>query len=252
MGRSFAAVAIALLLPACAASTSSPEETPAAVAPAPAPAPVPVPVPETVIEWAARLPKPPPGVLATGPYLFGERERPHFDRLDPKEHETGTLFSDYAITGKTGTAVGWFGIVRAVREDAEKGITRLLVEHKYFDGLQDTHILCTSFNGGGDFVATLGGTGHEIPLLAMVKVYGTVASEKDGVPRLPAAYVRVFNWGTFTFMRDYGKQKGNEAWRSRCTVDMDDMYAPFPGNSYYESRLGSREEFEKAAHPIPE
>jgi hypothetical protein len=183
---------------------------------------------------------------------MGEEEKPFFQRLAREEHATGTLFSDYDIAGKSGTYVGWFGIVRAVREDAEKGITRLLVEQKYFDGLQDTHILCTSFNGSGDFVAVLAGTGHEIPLLAMVKVYGTVASVKDDVPRLPAEYVRVFNWGTFTFMKDYGKQKGNEAWRSRCSVPMDSMYSPAPGNAYYESRLGSREEFEKAAYPIPE
>ena len=117
----------------------------------------------------------------------------------------------------------------------------LTVEHKYFDGMTDAHIQAVSFNGGGDFRAVLRGVGHEIPPLSLVKVYGTIAAAKDAdMPCVNAVFVRDWHWGTFTFLAAYGTQKGSEKWRKQNRVPLDNIYDPYPDNSYYEQRLGKR------------
>lgn len=97
--------------------------------------------------------------LGTQSYQPSKAERPFFDKLDKSQQQTGGLAGPYDITKQQGKYVGWFGIVRDVTEDAAKRNTTLTVEHKYFDGLTDTHIQALSFNGSGDFVAVLRGGG---------------------------------------------------------------------------------------------
>ena len=113
----------------------------------------------TVVEMSPALSPPPPGTLGTARYKPTEKEAAFFSKLGPGERTTGNMFGDYSITGKKGVYVGWFGIVRKIAEDSKLQQTKLLVEHKYFDGLTDLHILALSFNGGGDFTCTLAGTG---------------------------------------------------------------------------------------------
>ena len=92
--------------------------------------------------------------------------------------------------------------------------TVLTIEHKYFDGLTDAHLQAVSFNGAGDFQATLTGTGHRIPPLSLVKVYGNVTQGKPGaLPRIDAVFVRNWHWDAFTFLAAYGTQHGSEEWR---------------------------------------
>jgi len=149
------------------------------------------------------------------------------------------LAEDYDITKRAGRYVGWFGIVRQIAEDVTGKQTVLTVEHKYFDGLTDSHIQALSFNGSGDFLAVLNGPGHEIPLLALVNVYGTVAPAAVGrLPRVDSAFVRVWHWGTFTFLDDWGQQRGSQRWRQLNQVALDDIYEPYPSRVYYEQRLG--------------
>lgn len=193
----------------------------------------------TPVEQAEALPKPRPGTLGTMSYKPSEKEKPFFSKLAEGEQRTGSMFDDYSITGKKGIYVGWFGIVRSIEENPETKETRLLVEHKYFDGLTDTHIIALSFNGGGDFTAVLSGTGLGIKTLSLVKIYGMVQNETNSVPDLKPEYVRHWDWGKFTFLDEYGSQKGNTKWQKLNKVK-DRIYKPFPDQKYYEDRLGKR------------
>ncbi len=186
--------------------------------------------------------------LGTKKYAPSKKESEFFDRLASDENVTGGIFGDYSITGKVGKYIGWYGIVRRIKESKEKGTTELLVEMKYFDGLTDLHIMAVSFNGAGDFEAILLGTGHDIKPLSFVKVYGQVEKEVESVPYVSACYVREWDWGTFTFLMAYGEQKGNTAWQKLNKVPLDDIYDAWPNGAYYEKRLGERP---KAPPPEP-
>lgn len=179
--------------------------------------------------------------LGTKSYEPSEREAPYFKKLAEDEVATGGLVGDYDITKKDKKYVGWFGIVREVKEDKANQRTTLLLEHKYFDGLTDIHILALSFNGSGDFRAVVPGIGHQIRPLALVKVYGTVAGPQGAsLPEVNSEFVRHWDWGTFTFLMASGKQRGSEKWRKLNRVDLDDIYDPYPADAYYEKRLGKR------------
>jgi hypothetical protein len=179
--------------------------------------------------------------LGTKAYEPSERETPFFKKLAKDEIATGGFAGDYDITKKDQKYVGWFGIIREIQEDKAHGQTVLLLEHKYFDGLTDLHILALSFNGSGDFRAVVPGVGHPLRRLALVKVYGTAAAEAgSSLPTVKADFVRHWDWGTFTFLMASGTQRGSEKWRKINTVDLDDIYDPYPGDAYYEKRLGKR------------
>ena len=179
--------------------------------------------------------------LGTKIYTPSELEKSHFEKLAEAERTTGGFAGDYDISKKDKTFVGWFGIVRKVEEDKEKSQTELLVEHKYFDGLTDTHIQAVSFNGSGDFRAVLPGNGHKIETLTLVKVYGVAAiSDAMLLPVVQAEFVRDWHWGTFTFLYASGQQRGSEQWRKLNTVDLDDIYDPYPNDEYYRKRLGKK------------
>jgi hypothetical protein len=195
---------------------------------------------KTPVENSQSLPPPPAGSLGTSSYNPTALEKPFFSKLSEKEQTTGSMFDDYSITGKAGTHVGWFGIVRKIEENVAAQETKILVEMKYFDGLTDTHIMALSFNGGGDFIATLGGIGLGIKPLSLVKVYGVVEREDKSIPTVKAEYVRQWDWGQFTFLMVYGKQKGNAEWKKLNKADEKRIYNPFPTPKYYEDRLGPR------------
>ena len=176
--------------------------------------------------------------LGTSDYSVSPAEKPFFDKLAPAETTTGGMMRDYDPATKDGVYVGWFGVVRKITE--AKGQTTLLVEHKYFDGLTDTHILALSFNGGGDFTVQIPGVGHKVERLTLVKVYGVAKIPKGGSPEIKAEFVRNWHWGTFTFLMATGTQRGSEQWRKLNTINLDRIYDPYPDDSYYEQRLGKR------------
>lgn len=179
--------------------------------------------------------------LATKAYSPSNAEAPFFKKLEPGEVATGGLTGPYDIHTKQGKYVGWFGIVREVKEDQGQKRTVLTVEHKYFDGLTDAHIQAVSFNGDGDFEIVVPGIGHKIEPLSLVKVYGIVSKAgKDDMPIVRATFIRDWHWGTFTFLAAMGEQHGSEKWRKLNKVDLEDIYDPYPDNQYYEERLGQR------------
>jgi len=156
----------------------------------------------TPVEQAEALPRPPAGTLGTMDYKPSEKEKSFFAKLTADEKTNGSMFSDYSITGKKGTYVGWFGIVRSIEENQATKETKLLVEHKYFDGLTDTHILALSFNGGGDFTAVLSGIGLGIKKLSLVKIYGVVQGATNSIPDVKPEYVRHWDWGRFSCLEE--------------------------------------------------
>ncbi|NQU25417.1 MAG: HEAT repeat domain-containing protein [Candidatus Nealsonbacteria bacterium] len=197
----------------------------------------------TPVEHVTKKPRFNTQGLGTIVYRPSDHEQPFFAKLDAEERKTGGLSGDYNLSTKDGVYVGWFGIIRNVSEDEATGRSTLFVEHKYFDGLTDSHIQAISFNGSGDFFARLRGTGHGIQHLSLVKVYGKVFKDTGGgLPRIDAVFIRNWHWGTFTFLGAHGEQRGSEEWRKLNQVNLGDIYNPYPDDIYYEKRLGKRSE----------
>jgi len=177
--------------------------------------------------------------LGTKKYEPGNDEKKFFDKLDADEITTGGLAGEYEIGTRDRKYVGWFGIVRKIEIDNASDTTRLLIEHKYFDGFTDLHLQAVSFNGSGDFVAILNGTGHSISELELIKTYGIVtAGDGNKLPSIDAKFAKCWSWGSFTFITAAGKQRGSEQWRKLNTVNLDDIYSSRPDESYYVKRLG--------------
>jgi hypothetical protein len=224
---------------------------------------------DTVVE-AERAPDrvTPDGPLGTTGYEPTRREQPFVKKTPADGLADGDITDNdtpYVLADRAGKRVAWFGIVREVRKAAGKGDGyELLLEHKFFDGLTDVHILALSFNGAGDFVARVAGDGPPPELLSLVRAYGKVTADGDAgkadkpakgdkadadaegegdaeLPVLDSEYVRVFPWKTFTFIAAYGKDASNPKWRELNKVALDDVYDPTPDDAYYEQRLGKRE-----------
>jgi hypothetical protein len=144
-----------------------------------------------------------------------------------------------SLQGLVGKRIAWFGIVRDVVEDAAKHETRLAVEMKYFDGITDLHQQIVSICGAGDFHVVLSGTGHGIKKLSLVRVYGKVVGEAEGIPTVSAQFVRVWDWKLFAFML-YGNDHSNPQWVKLRQVTGFGVYSSKPDDEYYELRLGTR------------
>ena len=196
---------------------------------------------KAALEFVTPRPHKSDGSLVTVKYSPSPAESRFYVRLAEEERETGGMLSDYDITNKKGTFVGWFGMVRHVTEDSLSAQTTMLIEMKYQDGLSDSHIMVVSCHGAGDFQAKAGGIHLGIRKLSLVKVYGNVVDEVESIPQLSAEFIRVWDWGLFTFM-NYGDQKGNTSWQKLNKIDVVHIYSAFPNRQYYEDRLGQRED----------
>jgi hypothetical protein len=175
--------------------------------------------------------------LGTMTYSLTDAEQAGTQGWKPEEL-SGANMSE-KLTGNLDKRIAWFGIIREIMEDKDSDSTRLLVEMKYFDGLTDLHQQIVSINGAGDFAVKIPGTGHKLKPLSLVRVYGKVASEKDGVPEVAADFLRSWDWKLFAFM-PYGKDHGNPKWVKLRQIPEDDVYDANPREAYYEALLGKR------------
>jgi hypothetical protein len=190
-----------------------------------------------LVEHCNPLARKGPG-LGTTAYALSPAEKRTTKGWSRQELNSGSPETQ-TLQGPAGRRIAWFGIVRDVVEDKAKNETRLTVEMKYFDGFTDLHLQIVSMSGAGDFRAVIPGTNHGIKKLSLVRVYGKVASEANGVPTVAAQFVRVWDWKLFAFMA-YGNDKSNPQWVKLRKMDKDDIYSSEPDDHYYEERLGSR------------
>lgn len=158
-----------------------------------------------------------------------------FEAKNPDRGTGGNFGAEKAgtLTGYNGKLISWFGIVRELPTKADG---TFLVEHKYFDGLNDFHIQLASLYGAGDFRVVASDPKGVIKRLSLVRIIGTVFGEKDGVPTVKADYVRIWNLGDYTFM-DYGVDASAERWK-KLRQKMKLIYNPSPDAGYYEKLLG--------------
>src|SRR5215467_1233259 len=84
--------------------------------------------------------------LATCAYQPTAAEKPYFSKLTGKDQITGSFMESYSIHGKSGATVSWFGIVRQTSSDKPNSFD-VLLEHKFFDGLTDCHIMLVAESG---------------------------------------------------------------------------------------------------------
>lgn len=163
------------------------------------------------------------------------------EQKQKEKDKANTIPEDkYQLADQAGQYVGWFGIVRESATDEKSGITTLTIEHKFFDGMVDLHQQIVSIFGAGDFSATLRKGKTVLPALALVRVYGKVAKDKNGAPTIAAEYVRAWDWGLFAFM-NYGKDRSNPKWVALRKVAADASYSSRPTPEYYEQLLGKKE-----------
>jgi hypothetical protein len=180
--------------------------------------------------------------LGTCGYSPIEREKPYFEKLAVEERTTGSFMKAYTIHAKRGKHVSWFGVVRGISSSGGK--LTLLVEHKYFDGMTDCHIMLVSQAGAGDFQATLEADPQKIPALALVRIYGTVKEETNKMPSLTVDYIRVWPWLTFTLTDLGAEDNGNPRWAKSCNLCKSGrVYNPYPTESYYFDVLGDPKDF---------
>ncbi|HKV60432.1 MAG TPA: hypothetical protein VJO16_00845 [Candidatus Acidoferrum sp.] len=183
--------------------------------------------------------------LGTCGYTPVEKEKPFYAKLASEERATGSFMAPYEIQDKKGKYVSWYGIVRGISRSPSGGEKlTLLLEHKYFDGLTDCHIMMVSHSGSGDFQANLEGNGEAIPALALVRVYGTVVEEKDRVPQIAVDYIRVWPWLTFTLTDLGAGDRSNPRWLKYCKrCKGGRVYDPYPNEKYYREVLGDPKDF---------
>jgi hypothetical protein len=236
--------ALVLALAAMGLASIAPSAPSQAVAQTPTQTPSQPPV-STPIDIQPVVELHPTGSLGTCDYKPAAQEAPFLAQLSDDEKTNGGMSQSYSIHGKTGTRVAWFGIVRGITPPAEKGgDLTLLVQHKYFDGLTDCHIMLVQWTGGGDFTAKLKVDAAAIPALSLVRIYGTVTAEVTRVPQVQVDYIRVWPWMTFTFMDLAGNDHSNPRWSKAATaVGAANVYNPYPNQNYYLNVLGDPADF---------
>ncbi|HEY6490154.1 MAG: hypothetical protein WCC26_03900 [Terracidiphilus sp.] len=198
----------------------------------------------------------PGGTTGTCEYKANGPEKPYLSNVSKGETVNGSATDPYSIYGKTGKYVAWFGIVRGITAPAQKGgDVKVLVEHRFFDGMTDCQIMVVAENGGGDFEAHLRIDPSLIPPLALVRIYGVVMDEKNHMPQVFAEYMRLWPWRTFTFANFGPPNKSNPRWAQFATADGIPVYNSSPTEDYYRHMLGDPLEFGlslKAEQPAAE
>jgi hypothetical protein len=181
----------------------------------------------------------PKASLSTCGYTPSSAEKPFFEKLPAGERATGSFMEAYDIHNKGGSFVSWYGVVRGISRIQNSSGWELLVEHKYFDGMTDCHIMMVSMSGSGDFTARVEASDVPVPALALVRIYGKVLQQEGNPPLIQAEFVRVWPWMTFTFTDLGADDKTNRRWKKDCKLcQRGKVYRPYPNNEYYRDTLG--------------
>lgn len=196
---------------------------------------------QTLIETESVRQMQPTNTLGTCQYAPTSGESGFYKKLASTERITGSMMEDYDIHRKSGY-VSWCGIVRGISRPQD-GRWRLLLEHKFFDGLTDCHIMLVDIAGSGDFLVEVESADLAIPALALVRVYGMIKGEEAGKPVLAADFIRVWPWRMFTFTDLIGEDRTNPRWKDACSIDRRDIYVPWPDEKYYRAVLGDPREY---------
>lgn len=183
----------------------------------------------------------PTNTLSTCKYKPTAAESAFYRKLAAEERTTGSMLEDYDIQQKAGY-VSWYGIVRGISR-VKDGHWRLLLEHKFFDGMTDCHIMLVDISGSGDFYADVEAGDLAVSALALVRVYGTIKGQVEGVPRLSTDFIRVWPWLTFTFSHFAAKDRTNSRWKDVCSIRHRDIYTPWPNEDYYRAVLGDPKQY---------
>lgn len=151
-------------------------------------------------------------------YKPSEWEKDYFDDFPANERVTvqtkpGEVpASTFALVGHLDRRVSWFGIVREVTPNAigKRGGT-LLIENKYFKGAGDEKLQTVSARGGGNFLAEVSNFSKELTPLMLVRIYGRVLREENGVPVVKVKFLRGWHIGQYNF-DDYGEDHTDPRW----------------------------------------
>jgi hypothetical protein len=206
-------------------------------------------------------------------YKATEDEADYLDLLPEKERVTvesrpdESAHSAFQLKGGLDRRISWFGIVREVTPDGiGKRGGRLLIENKYFNGTKDEKLQTVSIQGGGDFVAEVTNLSEELAPMLLVRVYGRVIREENGIPVVRVRFLRGWHIGQYNF-DDYGEDHGNPAWkRARHQKPGESVHQTAVTADYYINCLGPtaeqsqkikdifkwREEREKDLRELPE
>ena len=189
------------------------------------------------------------GSLSTCSYAPRPEEKPFFAKLSNKEVVTGSFAAPYDVHARNDQYVSWYGIVRGISKvSGSETAWQLLVQHNYFDGMTDCHIMLVSMSGGGDFRVRIEAPQLDIPALALIRAYGVVKQE-NGMPVITAEFVRIWPWMTFTFTDLGAEDKTNPQWKKVCKVCRTArVYRPYPDEKYYREALGVPSDYGKALH----
>lgn len=186
----------------------------------------------------------PTGSLGTCSYAPTPDEKPYYEKLSAKDQTTGSFMESYDIHQKDGQFVSWYGIVRGINRIPNSDSWDLLLEHKYFDGMTDCHIMLVSKSGAGDFVARVQAKDVPVPSLALIRVYGKVTGQENDKPILEGEFVHVWPWMTFTFADLGAQDKTNPQWKKVCKLcEKGRVYRPYPNDKYYREVLGSPDQY---------
>jgi len=156
-------------------------------------------------------------------YVPTEWEQPYYDRLRKEDRVTiqskpeETEHASFRLAGHGNQYVSWFGIVREVSATPGKRGGALLIENRYFKGSGDAKLQTVSIRGAGNFKTEVTNLVQDLVPLTLVRVYGTVVREEDGVPVIEATFIRGWQWTQFNF-DDYGEDHSDPRWAKNLRV----------------------------------
>jgi hypothetical protein len=149
--------------------------------------------------------------------------------------------SQFQLKGEVKRIVSWFGIVRQVTPDGigKRGGT-LLIENKYFNGTKSEKLQSVSVHGAGNFLAEVTDLSEELEPLLLVRVYGRVVREENGLPVVRARYLRGWHLAQYNF-DDYGEDHSDPRWTKNRRLPRP-LREDKVSSDYYINTLGANEE----------